>query len=62
MDGLPLCGAPAATPWHSDAVEVGPSTPSLRAAGAAIQSRKRILDCFGAKLFAMTSQFLGQLV
>jgi hypothetical protein len=32
-DGLPLCGAPAATLWHSDAVEVGPSTPSRSEAG-----------------------------
>jgi hypothetical protein len=28
MDGLPLCGAPATTPWHYDAVEERPSTPS----------------------------------
>jgi hypothetical protein len=27
-DGLPLCGAPATTPWHYDAVEERPSTPS----------------------------------
>jgi hypothetical protein len=27
-DGLPLCGAPATTPWHYDAVEERPSTSS----------------------------------
>jgi hypothetical protein len=27
-DGLPLCGAAATTPWHNDAVEERPSTPS----------------------------------
>jgi len=26
---LPLCGAQATTPWHFDAVEAGPSAPSL---------------------------------
>jgi len=26
MDGLPLCGAPAATPWHFDAVEAAVHT------------------------------------
>jgi hypothetical protein len=31
MDGLPLCGAPATTPWHYDAVEERPSTSSAPA-------------------------------
>jgi hypothetical protein len=30
-DGLLLCGAPATTPWHYDAVEERPSTPSATA-------------------------------
>jgi hypothetical protein len=30
-DGLPLCGAPATTPWHYDAVEERPSTSSCEA-------------------------------
>jgi hypothetical protein len=55
MDGsLFVAFTTTTTLWHFDALEQGPSTSSLRAAGEAIQSRDGILDCFVASLLAMT--------
>src|SRR5208283_1774858 len=39
MDGLTLCGAPATTPWHYDAVEERPSTSSCEACSGSLALR-----------------------